>query len=326
MSAFTRLWRRAPLWRLSLIGMVACGGLTALYPPHWLVNLYPPIGKLVHHAPPASSGEGEEQGSAGDGGSAPASGGSNDYRSGQAAAPPIDADLRDVIPLAGRQFPLPVGIWHPVLTEQNGPHGEIVSNVYVRTDRGVVTGVILVRATTVSIPANLSSVPHPSCDREEGILFRRVLPSPPGTTECVMTNVTQPPMGEAASREDIDWAFHRLVLLGFPMPPVLVQGIWVHTVRDPTGDGQNFETMAIALSPADPGTTHIKASMDDWTPEGIGASPFAGRFVNDVNNWMLKWAPVLQQGYQGKLQPSTETVRPGSADPAWHGTGDRPPT
>lgn len=344
MSAFTRLWRRAPLWRLSFIGMILCGSLTVLYPPHWLVTLYPPIASLIHHAPPTPPGDEDDQGPASGASNSPAPQSQSSQsqqtesqqtqpQQTQAAATPIDANLRDIIPLAGRQFPLPVGIWHPVLTEQKGPHGEIIGNILVRTDRGVVTGVIISDATTVSIPATGPSYPHPSCEPGRAVSFRRFLPSPVGTTECVLTLAAPTPNGQTTPHSDIDWAFHRLHLLGFPMPPVLVATFWVHVVKNSAsdsvnnsgGNNTNFEMTAIALSPAEPGTTHISSPLADWTPQGIGTSPFAGRFVNSVNDWMLKWASVLRQGYEGKLQPVTDSIRPDSIDPAWHGSGDRPP-
>ncbi|NHN89668.1 hypothetical protein [Acetobacter conturbans] len=349
MSAFSRLWRRAPVWRLSLFGMVAFSGLTVLYPPHWLVKLYPPIGTLVHH-PAASADSGgdtpsssEEQDTDASQGAAPppppagrapqqtaAAGGDNGHRgdyttSSKAAAPPIDAELRDIIPIAGRQLPLPAGVWHPVLTEESGPHGEISSNILVRTDRGVVTGVILVRATTASVPAKEASNLEPFCPKDRSV-SRHLLAAPSGATQCAATGVGFMPHDEKASRDDIDWAFHRLNLLGFPMPPLMGLGLWVYEANAADG-GKDFEVVSIALSPAEPGTAKLSTPLADWTPEGLGNSPFSGRFMNNLHNWLLQWAPILLQGYQGKLQPvASGTIRPGAADPAWHGSADMPPT
>ncbi|AQS85030.1 MAG: hypothetical protein ABF876_14810 [Acetobacter aceti] len=327
MSAFSRLWRRAPLWRLSLVSMVAFSGVTALYPPDWLVGLYPPLGRFAHHpaATPdddASSSDSSRNETGQNSQAAGGGGHGNGYGTEQASVPPIDAQLIDLMPFAGRQLPLPAGIWHPVLTETTGPHGEISSNILVRTDRGVVTGVILVQATTASVPPSVLS--DQPCHARDAY-FQRTLAAPKDAVQCISTNVSLTPKGDIRSRDDIDWAFGRLQLLGFPMPPVWALASWTYAVNAPDG-GKNFENVTMALSPADPGTARISTSLSDWTPDGLGTSPFSGRFMQDVNGWLTQWAPVLLQGYQGTLQPSPEKIRPAASDPAWHGTAGAPPT
>ncbi|GBQ21173.1 hypothetical protein AA0472_0365 [Acetobacter estunensis NRIC 0472] len=319
MSAFSRLWHRAPLWRLSFFGMIAFSGLTVLYPPHWLLKLYPPLNKLAHHvaAPPADETTGPPSGDTGKG--APTGGDSV-----QAAAPPIDATLTDILPFAGHQLPLPAGVWHPVLTDQAGPHGEINSNVLVRTDRGVVTGVIIARSTNASISATEADNIAAPC-HDDRYTFRRQLAAPPGSAQCVATDVVYVDHDEVSAASDVNWAFRRLKVLGFPMPFVLAQALWVHMVRATDG-GINFEAVSIALSPAEPGSAKLNTTPADWTPQGIGQSPFAGRFMNSVNNWILSWAPVLLAGHEGRLQPMADgQLRPGAVDPAWHGSAGRIP-
>ena len=328
MSAFSRLWRRAPLWRLSLVSMVAFSGITVLYPPNWLVSLYPPLGKFAHHTAPAAqdddSASDNEQSSPppAQSGAAGGKGQGGDYTTAQGAVPPIDAQLVDLMPMAGRQFPLPAGIWHPVLTETSGPHGEISSNILVRTDRGVVTGVILVQATTASVPT--SAMTDQPCHLD-GAFFQRKLAAPGGAVQCIATNVGFTPKGDIHSKDDIGWAFGRLTLLGFPMPPVWALASWTYAVNAEDG-GKNFEVVSMALSPADPGTAHVKTPLSDWSPQGLGTSPFSGRFMQNVNDWLVRWAPILQQGYEGTLQPSPNKIRSEAADPAWHGSAGAPPT
>lgn len=304
--------------------MVAFGGITALYPPDWLVGLYSPLGKFAHHpaAVPDSDTASPENVRNETGQNGQTGNDSHDYGTAQGAVPPIEAQLFDLMPLAGRQLPLPAGIWHPVLTETSGPHGEISSNILIRTDRGVVTGVILVQATTASVPSSVMS-PH-SCHEKEAY-FTRKLDAPADAVQCIATGVTLTPQGDIRSRDDINWAFGRLQLLGFPMPPVWGVASWDYVVNTPDG-GKNFENVMIALSPADPGTARIKTSLSDWSPEGLGTSPFSGRFMQDVKEWLTRWAPVLMQGYKGTLQPSPDRIRPEASDPAWHGTAAALPT
>ncbi|MFT9160062.1 MAG: hypothetical protein ABF491_06865, partial [Acetobacter sp.] len=47
MSAFTRLWHRAPLWRAALFTAGVCGALTVLFPAPWLSTYLPAYGSLA---------------------------------------------------------------------------------------------------------------------------------------------------------------------------------------------------------------------------------------------------------------------------------------
>lgn len=329
MSAASRLWRRAPLWRFALFSAIFFAVTTLFYPAPWLLRALPPFAALTHRIDhflgrdvqqTAENSETEQTPAA----PAPPQPGAGQQAQGQgqagnmtAAAPPIDSDIQDLLPLAGRQLPLPAGIWHPVVTTQSGPHREVVSNVLVRTDRGVVTGVIVVRASTASIPVSqLEEIDAPCHD--DRYYMRRTLIADGRRTQCVATNATLlSAPGDISAAADINWAFERLHVLGFPLPPVLVTALWIHSV--PTSDGGiNFESVNIALSPAPAGTTKLSTPLGDWSKEGIGHSPFTGRFVQAVNSWIIAWAPTLQKGYEGNLTASSGP-RPGSEDPAWQG-------
>ncbi len=326
MSSASRLWRRAPLWRLALFSMVFFTAITVFYPAPWLVRVFPPFAKLTHKvdhllgrdAPAASPAPDEaSSGAPGQNGPAPAPGDAAPSQgNGMAAAPPIESELQDILPFAGRQLPLPAGIWHPVVTTQDGPHGELTSNVLVRTDRGVVTGVIIANATTASIPADAGDELESHCHDDRSYM-RQMLPSTQNTRQCIATFDTVTLSDEAGASPAISLAFRRLRVMGFPMPPVLVVAFWSHAVRAPD-NGINFESVITALSPAEPGTAKLSTSLDDWTKAGVGRSPFTSRFIESVNEWIVAWAPTLLQGYEGTLKPASG-IRPGAADPAWHG-------
>lgn len=320
MSAVSRLWRRAPLWRLCVTGAVVFSAVTVIWPAPWMVRLCPPfaalthkVDHLLHRSSPSSSAPEQDAGTGApsEAGPAPADGG-NDI----AATPSIETELRDLLPFAGRKLPLPAGVWHPVLTTQEGPHGELISNVLVRTDRGVVTGVIIARGTTASVPAEGAGQLDEPCHDDRNFM-RQSLPSPAHSSQCIATSASVTSTDAVSSSAAINWAFKRLHVLGFPMPPLLVTAIWSHIVAAPDG-GINFETVEYAFSPAQPGTAHLATSLDDWTKEGLGHSPFSSRFVDAVNSWITGWAPVLMNGYNGNLSPFSGN-RPGSEDPAWHG-------
>lgn len=59
MTAFTRLWHRAPLWRTALITAGVCGTLSVLFPAPWLASSVPGYGALssrIRHMLPSSLG------------------------------------------------------------------------------------------------------------------------------------------------------------------------------------------------------------------------------------------------------------------------------
>jgi hypothetical protein len=100
MSAASRLWRRAPVWRLFLFASIAFSGLAAMFPPHWVIV---PVGSSAtpHFALPAATPP-------------------VDYSVFE--MPPPDATRSGVIPFSGHKLPLPAGTWQEItLLKDGGP-------------------------------------------------------------------------------------------------------------------------------------------------------------------------------------------------------------
>ncbi|GBQ95879.1 hypothetical protein AA23498_2471 [Acetobacter nitrogenifigens DSM 23921 = NBRC 105050] len=325
MSAASRLWVRAPLWRTALFATIFFTIVALFYPAAWLLRVVPRLQTVTHYidhmlgrdAPAAPAADGDDSG--GSGAAAPGPGGGPGAQSGgvpaTSSAPPIDTDLHDIVPFAGRQLPLPAGTWHPVLSTQIGAHGEILSNVFVRTDRGVVTGVVIASASTAAIPKDQSGPLQPTCHDDAAYMNRLTTPAP-GVTDCLSTGPMMLGPNVTVPAPDLNLAFERLRVLGFPMPTVMVVATWAHIVRGKDGS-VNLQAVATAISPAERGETKLSTILADWSKQGIGLSPFAGRFVKQVNDWIVAWSPTLLNGYNGKLQPSDDP-RPGSKDPGYH--------
>lgn len=331
MSAASRLWHRAPLWRFSLFCMIFFVAVTLVWPAAWLLRAVPQLARVTtpiahflgrdHSSPPPSENGGANpappspEGSAAGGGEQSAAGQQPEGDHLMASAPPIDTELHGVIPLAGRQLPLPAGIWHPVLTMQDGPHGEIISNVLVRSVKGVVTGVIVARGSTQSVPEaitdRLSALCHDDRNYES-----RVIAEGNGTLECLSTRPVVLDQKDVSAAPDINLAYRRLRLMGFELPPLLIEGYWARAVTAKDG-GIDFEAVSTAVSPAPAGSRQLTTPLGDWSKPAIGSAPLAGRFVAAMNRWMEGWSGVLQQGFEGRISDQGVPERV-SQDPSPH--------
>jgi len=327
MSAFTRLWRRAFLWRLCLYVSVISCALTLVYPPPYLLRAVPPlkpmiaeINHLLGRSPtpqaPTPDSTASNDAAPPPGAAAPAgtpSAASDPANTEQVATPPITADLQGGIPFAGRVLPLPAGIWHPVLSTQAGPHRELLTNVLVRADRGIVTGVIVAHGSTASIPANSVSDLENGCHDDRNYLSK-IVTGGPQTFECWTTNYTMLEQHPMTNNQDVNEAFERLHVLGFPLPPLMLMATW-NRADASTDGGVNVENVTILISPATPGTTKLPNPPEAYLKEALHSVPSSGELVNRLNQWMTNWVPVLRDGYLGKVK--IEDIPPiASHDPA----------
>lgn len=322
MSAFSRLWRRAPLWRTTLILTGTCSVFALLFPAPWLersVPAYQHVADKVGHMMGRSSAA--QQAAEAD----------NQGRR-MVSQPPMDAQLEGVIPFAGRQLPLPAGHWHPVLNYQDDiAHGEILTSLYVRSERGVITGFIIAQATTQSLPSSDTQMLQDMCHNTFNFMTGD-LPQDGTQTECWMTapirvvnnqfiTSNQALQGLVSSPLFIPPALQRLGMMGFMLPPVLVDAGWVHIEKSKSGNGVDFATVHTFVSPAQAGEhITIPGAPEDWSKPGMNNSPDVADFVQRTNGWLKNWTPILRKGYAGKLD-ATSIPAGLTTDPGFHGQG-----
>ncbi|GAO00525.1 hypothetical protein Gxy13693_050_029 [Komagataeibacter xylinus NBRC 13693] len=302
MSAFSRLWHRAPLWRFCLYLVVPFTVLTLIFPPAYLLRLVPRLAALsanihnrlgMHDAPAKGEGSGDSNG-----------------EDGVITMMPITDRLTKAIPFAGRILPLPAGTWHPVMNIINGPHGEVLENVLIRVEGHVVTGMIGAEGSTQPVPETAISSIDSSCHDDRNYMSR-VLTAHPPAMECWFTTAVYP-----ASINRTAIIANRLREEGFVLPPVLLKAGWSYST--PAGDHNvNVETVTIFLNPVNTDSTKMLRTPDYWVKDTLGQQPAASDFVKRTNTWMAGWAQVLHDGFNSDMLASSEEQRERLArDPA----------
>ncbi|WP_130732161.1 hypothetical protein [Komagataeibacter xylinus] len=302
MSAFSRLWYRAPLWRLCLYLILPFVVLTFVFPPAYLTRRLPRLAQIataIHNrlGMQDAPADGDQAGGGGPG-------------DGVVTMMPMTDRLTKAIPFAGRILPLPAGVWHPIINVIEGPHGELLENVLVRVQGHVVTGLIVAKGTTQPVP-DVASPPMDIECHDDRNYMSHVGASHPPMTECWFTRLVDP-----ASINHMNVIAGRLQQEGFVLPPVMLRANWVNSTPA-TDDNMNAETVTIYLNPVNVNDTKILRSPDFWTKDALAQQPAADTFVKHMNTWMAGWAPVLHDGFNSDMLASSDEQRARlSVDPA----------
>ena len=243
MSAFGRLWRRAPLWRLAVGATLTVAALCALYPSPMLQRALASLNP-DGSPPPATN---------------------------SVAVPSMIATRRTLMPIAGRQLPLPAGDWHEVLTGRFEMAGENVETILARFTRGKLTGLIDAIATTS--PSEGRFPLPPACLNPTNFAAHQQTDG----SACWFVANTPPDEPGPADRPTIDeGARSRLRQLGVAMPSAMIRGAWFRA-----GDGE-FMDVAIDLPSDHP---------------------------DRVETWLKGWMPLLDNGFDGTLRAAQVTAR-----------------
>ncbi|MCQ8241596.1 hypothetical protein [Rhizosaccharibacter radicis] len=189
MSAAGRLWRRAPAWRVCLVGAVACTVLAAMFPPplpsaDGLRRLAARAG--LPGAPPDAAGPSLP--GASDTGQARFKPAPDPAPAGYSAvgSPPLGEGRSGPIPFAGRMLPLPPGSWQELVLARSNDAPPLQLSVLDRVAEGRLTGLMLVEATAPM--TDLGIVEQPTACVSPEIVARRITAgdtaSDPFTHEC----------------------------------------------------------------------------------------------------------------------------------------------
>lgn len=316
MSAFTRLWRRAPVWRSMIYIMVFFTVMSLFFPMPWMVAHAPWLQRIPGmQRPGGSTPPATDNQPAQPEGAAPARDAAADSTN-RLMTPDITASLTGAIPFGGHTLPLPAGVWHPVLTGQFGPGGLMLINILVRTDRGVVTGVMIARTATEQLPLDVVQSATAHCHDDRNYTSHIYADRPDGRNECAfVANAVIGPNGAISSDELIQLAFKRLSALGFPMPSLFIVANWIQS-SGATDATKGSSSITYLLAPTRTGTVQLLAPLPYWDKSTLAQVPAADEFIRRTDRWMMRWVPVLRQGMThdtGNLTAPAEAARDPSA-------------
>lgn len=272
MSAFGRLWRRAPAWRLTLAAAVAFTALAVMFPPphlHWLSGRG------------GATGTGDDAMPAGPRFASQPEPPPSDY--GVVAFPPLGAGRSGIIPFSGRQVPLPAGTWQELALARSGGAAPEPGVLLGRFAADRVTGLLLAAG---SGPVGSGEAPVPSiaaCIVPDAIAHR-IIPVPssegPLARECwVLTTFDR---NDPASSVRVDsllrGGFDRLAQMNVTLPRRMLALRYLRT----SGDGW---MTALLLLPDRTADRRFQA-------------------------WVNRYAGALQKGFAGTLTKAdlTESV------------------
>ncbi len=241
MSAASRLWRRAPLWRLCLASAASFALLSALYPSaqltRWLRRaaitnpfVSPP------HAPP-----------------------------GVGVFPPLTRGFTAVAPFAGRKLPLPDGSWREIVAARFEGPTEENTIVLARTAHDALTGLILAVGSTMPPPVATMSpnLPEGCFDARNPVTVGPEI-APGSPRDCWFATAEAVPAGtpEAGHKPAIGVAaYARLRMLGIALPARMVETDWTMI------GGREFLHVIIAV----PATTHASPrARAAWMRRWVG--------------------------------------------------------
>ncbi|WP_122039723.1 hypothetical protein [Asaia bogorensis] len=300
MSASSRLWRRAPAWRFFLYTTFLFLVLGLIFPTpfvsrhtgwlHALTRHLPSFGSKTPSDPDAPPETDETRGNS----TGSAGPDLNDPE--RFVTPDIATAITGAIPFGGHSLPLPAGVWHPVLSGQYGLNGMMSLNVLVRTDRGIVTGVLIASTTNQELPRDVIENAYNHCHDDRNYHSTILADHPDGKIECAyLTAAYLGPNGAISTDPLIQLAFKRLTTLGFPMPSLFVVASWLNS----SGAGESTKgstNVTLLLSPTRPGTVVLRAPLPYWDKRLINRAPDALEFVRHVDNWFAEWVPVMRHG------------------------------
>ncbi|WP_147092223.1 hypothetical protein [Swaminathania salitolerans] len=272
--------------------------LSLMFPMPWMLRKAPWLGHVPGMQRPTSPAGQDAASSRDDGPSTPGSGAAQsqaDNGTDRLMTPDITRQIVGSIAFGGHTLPLPAGIWHPVLTGQYGPGGQMLINILVRTDRGIVTGVTIARTADAQLPVEIVQEASGRCHDDRNYAAHVFADRADGRSECAfVANAVMGPNGVISPDELIQLAFRRLSALGFPLPSLFIVASWIRS-SGATDSEKGTSAVTYLLSPTNAGTVQLLAPLPYWDKETLSQAPAARAFVQKTDQWFEKWIPLLRR-------------------------------
>ena len=275
MSAFGRLWSRAPAWRAALLLTIAGGALAALFPP-WQPEVAVParLAPVVVRAEPAAAPAQTPSPAA-------------PVASPQANVPIPGQTYSDRLPFGSQSVPLPPGYWLTVAVANNPqPSGVPNSSVFLAMVLGERVAAAAVISGSTAAEPQAAGFPVPPDAQIPAFYYRRV-----------MTAVDHGPA---------DFWFCGSSLPSKWTDP-LRQAAMAALVQQHVGLPDRFDSVVFRLSdkrnwlaaefmfPAPAG----EAAAGPWTEAAALSDAAVLPHIEKVRRWGKAWHDVLRRGFEG---------------------------
>lgn len=297
MTAFARLWRRAPAWRAAMLGGLALGGLAALYPPPWLRPL-PPAARYAGvpapapppgpFAPPAQPFAPPAQ---------------------PPAAPlpvpvaPVDVDLprfgtvvSGVARFGSFTVPLPRGEWR-VIASMRGmtPKGQLATTGLLAQAAGQELRAMVLVTTVSGPPWPGDGFPaDPTC-QSQWAFHSRVFSAVDGGPQACWTveAITPGDWSSPATPPVVRAGLAELHGRGVAAPPVVLRAYFSHA-----DTGRSLSVQVLQPAPAASGPPY------GWQMQDIRGTPVKLARMARLRDWASAWHPLVRQAFDGTLDPA----------------------
>lgn len=279
MTAFRRLWARAPAWRGTLLLSIALSGLAALYPPQWWQPpppgaryVPPPLAAPLPPPPPSSPAPGD------------------------LALPPFGAVMSGTVRFNGVAVPLPRGPWRVVAAMRGStPQGQTAAaGVLAQAVGGVLQGAVVLSVISPPPGSGKGFAADPSCQSQFAVFSRVFSVVDHGPQACWTVEALTP--GDWASPGTLPFvraAVAELRQLGVAVPPVILRAYFSHADAD---RALTVQVIQPALIPPRP--------PYGWNVEDIRRDPGKVSRLTRLRDWAGPWNTLVRRGFEGALDPA----------------------
>ncbi|MXV43853.1 hypothetical protein GS501_02145 [Saccharibacter sp. 17.LH.SD] len=299
MSAFGKLWKRAPLWRTCLVIGIGGIGMACFFPTPSIKHYAPWLPgspqKFSDTPPPNTS---------------PSDGAPTPFT--HVELPDLNATIQNHISLAGHTLPLPKGEWHPVLKAQAMSDIPYSLIALMRTDHGAVTGFIIAQAVQQPLPQISPDEMLTPCHDDRNYLTK--LQITPSNVDCIFLGNVILPQSNMPAISFAEAALKHTQTSGFPLPPFMINADWIHANLIAPNQWTAVEEETF-IAPLDPDTHQLLAPLGSWSKETLSRHPAAQNFISASRQWLPLWQKALQQTYDNTL-PSGSLSSAALKDPA----------
>ncbi len=287
MTAFSRLWSRAPLWRGALLLGLGMTGLAALYPPAGgqaslpaarydpppapapPVSLPPQAMQPLPAAPPGVRPD----------------------------APSFGSTVSAAVPFAGETVPLPAGDWVTVAAIGGKTPGGKALNaaMLAQLAGGQVAAIAVLHGFGLPGEAGAGFPRVPSCQETRNIYSRVFVARDNGEQACWSVDAVALAWADPANRLLASGAAE-LQQRGAAMPEVAVRASFVRADQSHVLIAEIYQP--VDTPPEGPG---------GWNWSRIMATPDRLARMTRLRDWAAAWWPLFDRGFSNHLDPAAVT-------------------